>query len=303
MNLKNSLILVISPKTLFFGERIMIKGISLCLSIIVAGMFSGTVLAQDFEYHPALSDNFTVALGAFRSDNSFQISAEGIIDDRIKDRVDFGNRLGVDQSSTFLNGQLRWKFGKKRKWSLWGQYFSNNASGEAVLTEDIEWQDIIFREGTIVGAGVDLAVTRVFIGRSFVKNQQHDFGIGAGIHNLDFDVFIEGEVRINDETTDFQRGDASENQPLPNVGAWYNFSPARKWLIHARVDWISADIGAYNGTLWNTSVGVNYQAFRHVGFDLSYQYFNLNLTVDKSDWKGGLDLRYSGPILGMTVNW
>ena len=62
---------------------------SLCLSIIGAGVFSGTVLAQDLEYHPSLSDNFTVMLGAFRSDNSFEISATGIIDDPIEDEIDF----------------------------------------------------------------------------------------------------------------------------------------------------------------------------------------------------------------------
>ncbi len=266
-------------------------------------MFSGAVLAQDFEYHPWLSDDFTVVLGAFRSDNAFKISAEGIIEDKIGEDIDFGSSVGVDKSTTVLNAQLRWKFGKKRKWSLWGQYFSNDATGEAVLTEDIEWQDVIFREGTFVGAGVDVAVTRVFIGRSFVKNQQHDFGIGAGLHNLDLSVFIEGEIKIDDETAEFFRGDADDNQPLPNLGAWYNVSPARRWLIHARVDWISADIGDLDGTLWNTSVGVNYQAFRYVGFDLSYQYFNLNLKVDKSDWKGEVDMTYSGPVLAVTFNW
>ena len=73
--------------------------------------------------------------------------------------------------------------------------------------------------------------------------------------------------------------------------------------MHARVDWISANIGDYDGTLWNTSLGVNFQAFSHVGFDLSYQYFNLNLTVDKEDWKGGVDMTYNGPVLSVTFNW
>jgi len=69
------------------------------------------------------------------------------------------------------------------------------------------------------------------------------------------------------------------------------------------VDWISASIGDYNGTLWNASFAVNYQAFRHVGFDLSYTYFNLNLKVDKSDWRGEVDITYNGPVLAMTANW
>jgi len=276
---------------------------NLCLSSIVAGLFSCSVLAQDFDYHSALSDNFIVMLGAFNSDNAFKISATGFIDDPIEDEIDFDDGLGVDHSSTLLSAQLRWNFGKNRKWSLWGQYFNNDASGEAVLTEDVEWQDVIFREGTFVGAGVDMAVTRLFIGRSFVKNQQHDFGIGVGLHNLDLSVFIEGDIKIDDESTEFFRGDAEESQPLPNVGAWYNFSPARKWLIHARVDWISANIGDYDGTLWNANVGINYQAFRHVGFDLSYQFFELDLKIDKTDWRGEVDMTYDGPVLAVTFNW
>ncbi len=279
------------------------KGMSLCLSSIVAGLFSCSVLAQDFEYHPAISDNFTVFLGAFQSNNAFTISAEGFIEDEIEENIDFDDSVGVDKSSTLLSAQLRWNFGKKRKWSLWGQYFNNDASGEAVLTEDVEWQDVTFREGTFVGAGVDLAVTRLFIGRSFVKNQQHDLGIGAGLHNLDVSVFIEGDIKIDDESTEFFRGDAENNQPLPNIGVWYNFSPARKWLIRARVDWISADIGDYDGTLWNVNVGVNYQAFRHVGFDLSYQFFELDLKIDKTDWQGEVDMTYDGPVLAVTFNW
>ena len=65
------------------------RGMSLCLSSIVAGLFSCSVLAQDFDYHPGLSDNFTLVLGAVKSHNPFTISAEGIIEDEIEKTIDF----------------------------------------------------------------------------------------------------------------------------------------------------------------------------------------------------------------------
>jgi hypothetical protein len=167
----------------------------------------------------------------------------------------------------------------------------------------VDWQNIKFREGTFVEGGVKFEVIRLFVGRSFVKNEQHDFGVGLGIHNLDLSAYIGGEIMIDDVTTGYQRGDASASQILPNLGAWYNFSPASRWLLHGRVDWISADLGNYDGTLWNTNLGVNFQAWRHVGFDLSYQYFNLDLTVDKGDWRGGADMNYSGPVISVWANW
>ena len=277
------------------------KSTFLCLSAIMLTSVSGTAIAQDSDYHPAMSDNFMFSIGAFKSDNTFKIRAEdgefGTGD------IDFGDSVGVDQSNTLANIQLKWKFGHSRKWSISAQYFSNNATGDATLEEDVEFDGVTFNEGTSVDAGVKLTVARLFLGRSFVKNEQHDFGVGIGIHNLDLSAFIGGELIVNDETTGYHSADVGGSQILPNIGTWYNFSPASKWLLHGRVDWISANIGDYDGTLWNANLGVNFQAWRHVGFDLSYQYFNLNVEVDKSDWRGGVDMTYSGPVLGVTATW
>jgi hypothetical protein len=271
------------------------------LAVLVLSATSTAVLAQSYEYHPVLSDNFSASLGYMRSSNSFRFESDILGD--LGDEVDFDDALDVSDHSSFFNSQLRWKFGSTRKWSIAGQYFSNNAKGAAVLEKDVEWGGVTFREGTNVGAGVKLAVTRIFLGRSFVFNKQHDFGMGIGLHNLDISAYIEGEVLVDDETTGFKRYPVGDNQPLPNIGGWYNYSPAKNWLLHARVDWISANIGDYDGALWNTNIGVGYQVWEHVGLDLSWQYFSLNLDVDKDDWVGGAEMTYSGPVVSMVFTW
>jgi hypothetical protein len=277
------------------------KLFTLCFIALTLSATSNAVMAQDFDYHPYLSDNFTVSLGAMRSNNSFKMRSD--LGDDIGDEIDFVDSLDVSDHSTLFNGQLKWKVGSSRKWSVAAQYFSNNAKGSTVLTEDEEWDGLTWREGSFVNSGVKMTISRLFVGRSLFRNERNDFGIGAGIHNLKIKAFIEGEVLIDDETTEFQEGDVAESQILPNIGAWYGFSPARKWLLHARVDWIGASIGDYDGHMWNTNIGVNYQAFDHVGFDLSWQYFNLNVKVDSDDWTGGADMSYSGPVLAITGNW
>lgn len=269
--------------------------------LFVLFIFSGSTLAQDYEYHPVLSDNFIVSLGGMRSSNSFKVrsSLPGIPGDVI----DFDDGLDVSDHSTFFNGQLRWKFGKEKKWSISGQYFSNNAKGSSELEQDVEWNGVTFREGSFVGSGLKIEVARVFFGRSFIKNDRNDFGVGIGVHSTKIKAFIEGDIAIDDASTGFRREEVDVSQPVPNIGAWYNFSPARRWLLHARVDWISLSVGDFDGTLWNTSVGVNFQAWRHVGIDLSWQYFNVNVGVDSVDWTGDADLTYSGPVLGITGTW
>jgi hypothetical protein len=277
------------------------KGLLIYMSALTLASVSGATLAQESDYHPGLQNNFGLAVGAFRSSNSFEISSSGR--DIETGDIDFGDSVGVDKDNTILNVQLRWNFGSTRKWSLWGQYFSNDASGDATLEEDVDWQDVTFRKGSFVEAGVKLEVTRLFMGYSFVKNEQHDFGVGAGIHNLDISAYIGGEIIVDDESTGRERLESSNSQILPNIGTWYYYSPAKRWLLHARVDWIGADIGDYSGNLWNTNVGVNFQAWKHVGFDLAWQRFSLNVDVDKTDWTGGVDMTYSGPMLSVTVNW
>ena len=90
------------------------RNLFLCMSAILLMSLAGTVIAQDSAYHPALSDNFVFAAGAFRSDDTFKIRAEST--GSIGDNVDFGESVGVDESNTLAYVQLRWNFGHEHKW-------------------------------------------------------------------------------------------------------------------------------------------------------------------------------------------
>jgi hypothetical protein len=276
--------------------------------VVVSLVISSSVLAQNDskddpgdEYHPLLTDKFAFTLGAYRSKSAYTISANPITEPLENRDIDFGQTVGVDNDTMVFNGAFRWRFGEK--WSVAGQYFSVNAKGDATLEEDVEFQDIIFREGTFVGAGIKTSIGRLFFGRTFNTGPQHEFGGGIGIHFLKINTFIEGEVIINEGETAFRRSEAETSQPLPNIGIWYMYSPSQRWLIDTRVDFMSASIDDYDGTLWNANIGVNFQVSRHFGIGLAYQYFDVELNVDKSDWQGEANFRYSGPILSLTASW
>ena len=81
----------------------------------------------------------------------------------------------------------------------------------------------------------------------------------------------------------------------------YSWSP--QWIALARVDWLSASIGDYSGGLWNIQGGVNWMPWRHFGFSLFYQYFNLDVDIDKTDWRGAAEAVNHGPFLALTAAW
>ncbi len=250
------------------------------------------------EQHPLLTDKYSIGIGAFIQDKDIKLRVDGRTPHR---EYDFDEAVGMSGDQTDGAAIFRWRFGKK--WSLFGQVFDTSDSSNAVLEEDVEWEDVVFRAGTNVGAGVDMTIARIFFGRLFSASPRHEFGLGLGFHWFEFSTFIEGEVLIEDESTGFVRESVDADAPLPNIGGWYAYAPSPKWLLTARLDWLYVDIGDYSGGLWNSAVGIQYQAFEHVGFALEYNYFNLNLDVDKSDWRGAMDLTYRGPFLSVTANW
>jgi len=271
----------------------------LILISVLSTLFLNSATAQTSDdYHPFLSDRFNLEVGAFFPQIDFAARVDGSHPD---DAFDFDEALNLDDNQSAASINFRWRFGKK--WSFWGQAWTTNNSGKAVLEEDVEWEDVVFKQGTFAKGGVELDVVRAFFGREFNLGPQHELGVGLGLHWINLDTFLEGEIIINDSTTDFHSASASAAFPLPNIGAWYMYSWSPKWMLQARVDWLSATIGDYSGSMWDVQAGINYQAFKNIGFGIYYKGFLLDVDVDKSNWHGRADLTQHGPLLTVSATW
>jgi hypothetical protein len=266
---------------------------------LITALFSSPVAAQTAkDYHPFLSDKFNLGVGLFWPKKNFTLQVDGSVPDK---KIDLDEKFGLSDYETTGSLNFRWRFGEK--WSFWGQYWSTSDGGSAILDEDIEWEDVIFKEGTFAKVGVKTKIARAFFGRTFFTRPQHEFGAGIGFHWLELDTFIEGEIIIDEDTTGFHRASVDAEIPLPNLGTWYMYSWSPKWIFQARVDWLSASIGDYSGSLWNAQAGVNWQAFENLGVGLYYNNFKLDVDVDKSDWHGRVETTNRGPYLALTATW
>jgi hypothetical protein len=281
-----------------FKESMKISKFKLFIWLIIF-LISRSVLAQNSEptgYHPFLSDRFNLGIGGFWPDKSFEIRVDG--SDPGED-IDFEKELRHDESESTPSINFRWRYSKN--WSLWGQYWALDSQGGTILTEDLEWGDTVFEEGTFVNAGIETSIFRVFFGRSYLNDSPwHEFGLGAGFHWLDIESFIEAQAIT---TTTYQRESVSAAFPLPNIGAWYQYSWSPKWVTEVSSDWLSASIGDYKGGLLNTQIGVNYQMSDIFGVTLSYNYFIFDIDVNKSDWRGQIETRQQGLRLALTASW
>jgi hypothetical protein len=251
--------------------------------------------AQD-DVHPVLGAKYSLDMGLFFPERDIVLAA-GLTGVR---EIDFESELGLEKHDQIFAIDFRWRFGEK--WSLAAQHFSASAAATVFLDEDIEWNGLVFDSGTNVDASSEFALYRLFFGRSLAKTENVDFGIGAGIHWLDISAVIAGSVFVNNTVT-FRRERVAASSPLPNIGAWYDYSLTPRWAIKARADWFAASIDEYDGRLLNFQAGVSYAWFRHSGIGVAYNHFELDASVNGSKWQGAAELTYTGPYAFVDFYW
>lgn len=276
---------------------------SIKLGIVLFLFFQLGYSQNTVKQNRILTDRFLINGGIFLPSKKVNISANGSLTPEQFDDIDFDEAFGVKDYQTTVSLNFMWRFSKSKNWSLRVEFFNINNSKEAILEENLEWNDLVFKKGSSVEGGFGMGLYKVFFGRVISKGDKHELGGGLGAHVLSVSAFLEGDAGINDEELVFERSNVSVTAPLPNIGFWYYYAPFEKWMFGARVDWLGIKIGDYGGSLWNVSPSVNYQLFRNVGLGLSYKYFRVDADVDKDQWNGNFNMSFSGPAFMITANF
>jgi hypothetical protein len=250
--------------------------------------------------HPYLTEKFFIDLGIYFPERETRLGVDGVIAG-INEDWEFDQATGSKDRDETFSMDFGWRFGKK--WSLLTQYFKSSGARRAALTEDIEWKDIVFAQGTNAVVGQEFSVTRVFFGRDFDTSARHDIGAGVGFHQLTFRAFIQGEILIVGGPNEFRAESVAHDQPLPNIGIWYRYSFSPRWVVGSRFDWFDASVGNYDGRLINASLGINYQLSDNFGVGLNYNLLELDVGVNKPSWRGRLLQRLDGAYVYVSAYW
>jgi hypothetical protein len=131
----------------------------------------------------------------------------------------------------------------------------------------------------------------------------HDLRLGLGVHRLTIGAFIAGIATKNDMSREFKAESATAKAPLPNLGAWYRYSPSDRWAFTLRADYFSASFGEISGELIDLLAGVDFRVFEHVGVSLNFQRLSINGRIDADNWAGEIDVVYQGPQLVISGFW
>ena len=280
------------------------------LKIVISAVFLlslsvGVASAQESDgsgkYHPFLSSTFQMGLGVYGPTKKNRLGVNKGSDG------DGGESIDGTESQTTAMLNFRWRY--TENWSFQGNYWKTTSETQNTLNEDRDFtfngENFKLKEGSSIGSGLDTSIARLFWGRSFNRTPRTDWGVGLGLHWMEIEAYVEGQVSVvgGDNFDGVKRENASVGAPLPNFGIWYMHSWSPKWVVTTRLDWLEVTFDQYSGRMLDASVGVNYQMSDHFGVGLAVNGFDLNLGVDGDN--GEFDFKSSqyGPRLNVTWNW
>ncbi|MEN8133757.1 MAG: hypothetical protein ABFS45_27100 [Pseudomonadota bacterium] len=270
------------------------------LGLFFGSILSTTVYAAGGAVNPILDDSFTFKLGAswLEAEGTFSSTRDG----EPTDKLSTGD-LNIDDSNTQPAFAFRWRFADR--WRLTFDYLGLDNDGNVRK----EFDDFEF--GNIKASGF-LAVDTEFktdfyiaqAGYSFLKNERAELGIGGGVHVVRFDTKLKVSGGITGIGSGIVQADSVNlTAPLPNLLGFGTYAFTPKLSVDGSVGWFSLDYSDYSGDLLALSANLDYRVTKHIGVGVGYNYFDMDLTIDKSNRKDKYELDYKGPVIYVSAGF
>src|SRR6185503_7312218 len=254
--------------------------------LALLGMLACGVASGQQGVHPGLTDRFTIQIGAYapQADTTAFLNSSTLARGT---SISFEDDLNLTDRKTVPAILGSWRLGEK--WRLEAEYFTLHRSGARALSRTINWGDNTYTVGTTVNSEFNTDIYRLSVGYSFIKDNQKEFGAVLGLHATDFSATLSA-AGVGART-----GDGLA--PLPTIGVYgaYAFTP--KWLLTGRLDYFSMEYNQYDGSLLNFNVGVDYRFTRNFGVGLAYRHVDYDVTATKANFNGGMNYKFSGPMI------
>lgn len=237
--------------------------------------------AENFE-----RPRFNFRLGAYFASADTEVRLDAT-DGSIGTVVDFEDDLDLDDDEVMALIGFDWRFAQMHRLEL--EYFELDRGGFQTLSGNIEYGDTLFPFESEVSSFFNTDIFRVGYSYSFFQDQTRELAVGVGFHITDL------AAGISDEEDSSEFSDVTA--PLPVLGIEGGWAFAPKWVLYGRLQIFRLEVGDFDGSIDHLAIRLEHQTFRHVGFGLGYDYFELDVDIDDSDWRGFANYQFDGPTV------
>jgi hypothetical protein len=215
--------------------------------------------------------------------------------------IDFERDLGFNRRQVLPSVLAEWRPGDD--WLINAQFYTLGRRSTKALERDIAIGDTVYPVAAEVSAGFESSIVRFTVGNRFFQRPNIEIGAAVGLHGTDFTVFLEGQGSVAGGTRSFRTENRSIFAPLPTVGLFLSARPAPLVLVNARIDYLSLTIDEYRGRLINTEVSAAYSVRHNIDIGVMFRLVDYRVAVERPDWNGRVDYRFSGPAMFVQVGF
>ncbi len=257
--------------------------------------------AENPASHDTPWEKFNVNFGYFISNVDTNLS----LGSGVGLTVNVEDLLGLDGTSNVFRIDGSWRFTDNRRHRFDLTWFSFRRDGDKTTGRDIPIEDedgnpITIPAGSQVTSKFNLDIYRGKYSYSFFQDDRMDLAFTIGLYVMPIDIELKATGFINvDESETF-------TAPLPTLGLRMDFAITPKWFLRSNFEVFYVEIEEFKGTLYESNVAIEYIPWKHLGFGLAGNVFNLDIEADGEDYpgidfKGELQFRYTGLLLYVKV--
>jgi len=209
--------------------------------------------------------------------------------------IDF-DRAGLKETDSSYWLSANWRSANSR-WGAWFGSWRYDVNGSRLLEGGLELPgNIEVPVGAVVTSDFDANWFILEATYSFYRSETVDTGIGFGLHTVDLDTTIVGSIQVGDREIEVISSNLDTLAPLPNVLAYLSWKFAPRWMLIARAGYFTLDYSKYSGEMINANCMISYSISQRWALGASYQFVDLNLEVEKTEFTQIYNIDFAGPM-------
>lgn len=269
-------------------------------TMLVGVLLVAATSAAVAEENTLLEQRAQVALGTFINASTLDIRVDGEAGEA-GTTVDWESTFG-DQDDTRARVDAVWRVTNRHY--LRFMYTDYSRSRSSTLEDDITWQGEVIPAGATATGRLAFEIYELAYEYAFMKSSGFELAGSLGLHYTSFDASLKADVELDGGQGPVNLGGTAKvNAPLPVIGArtLWRFRENLYLDLLGQAFYLSID--DFDGTILNGRGALIWQPRALLGLGVAYDWFRVDVDVDRTNFAGSMDWTYSGPQVFFNVSF
>lgn len=270
---------------------------AVCLAGLLSGLAAPAAIASDVNL---LEQRVQLSFGTFVNASDLEIRVDGSAGET-GTRVDWGSTFGdQDKARGRLDGL--WRIAGPHY--LRFMYTDYSRSKARTIQEDIIWQGEEIPVSATATATFAFEIIEAAYEYAFMQSDTFELTGSLGLHYTSMEASLRAEVDIGGGQGVAERGGTADvDAPLPVIGGRSLWRFHNNFYLDVVAQAFYLTIGEYDGTILNGRAVVLWQPAELIGVGFGYDWFRIDVDLDRSSFSGTIDWTYSGPQVFFNVSF